>query len=874
MTDSLTPKQYAAQRQASLIKTITELRERHGLSQQDLADLLGCSRSRIARLERDSHGEYGVGELEILALRFGQEPALFLSLSSPERDRLDQAYAAIVTAPGLGQRLTCALPPDVSLKVDAGLELAWSSDGAFLAGAVPEAGGEKYLLCVWEATSGDLIRTLRTDGYISALAFNPDGRLIATATDMDTIDVWDWQEQRAVACLDPVDGSSYSQELWDFVGETDYGIISLLQFSPDGTILAAVNEGHGTLRLWHTATWQESHTLSLPHLFAELEVRRAQLELGSSWQITWAEEEEPPLRYGEFSVKQLAFTPDGQMLAVLPFLSRQLEFFSLTGQHIRGEIFSRQVRSIDLVGLNQSGEMLLVACGGEEQLFEVWYQRAGYEREFIHTTIDDPPLEATIQDLKILDANCVLGLVQNKERAWKLVNLVSQQPLPLPEVNPWSLNVLIAPDGQAVAYPDTTGQIQIQRLRPEYLAQSGPALKIHTARRQQTTPAHLSSLFERVETEEDWQEHLRLALEQSHVRYEAETPEPVTVPPEPVADWLERIRSAGAEGEAYGLAILSPEDQTTVQVLVGTLSNSYDQVWSVDLPQPGPRIKERALLAYLTQRSLRRDESIAGVIAELERNPGDVIIIDHAEKLHHQTLLGLCSSLQAIAGVFLLVVRNQESFLAEAEKIRAGLDWFLSRAIWYNELAQLNQQAEEMVTDIEAEGPELITPKESRLEFGLYRLKTATPRAQGGYGLAMLLPEDTITVQRFMDKVQRETADQIILAQLPRQGAKIKLRQLVENIVGRPLKRGESTDGVIHRQIRGQYNLIVIDNAERLHYSTLLWICSNLRSIVEAFLLVVRDEEAFMKMVDKTIDPGWTLGRSISIDLARLAAEE
>jgi transcriptional regulator with XRE-family HTH domain len=340
MTGSLTPKQYAAQRQASLIKIVTELRENHGLSQQDLADLLGCSRSRIARLERDGHGEYGLGELEILALRFGQEPAQFLSLSSPERSRLEQAYAGLVTALALGQRLTCCLPPDLSLKVDAGLELAWSPDGAFLAGAVPSPDGEKYLLCVWEATSGDLIRTLRTDGSISALVFSPDGRLIATATEMDTIDVWDWQAQRAVACLDPVDGSSYAQELWDFVGETDYGVISLLQFSPAGTILAAVNEGHGTLRLWQTATWQESHTLSLPQLFADLDIRRTQLELGPSWHISWAEQEEPPPRYGEFSVKQLAFTPDGQLLAVLPLLSRQLEFFDLTGRHIRGEIFS------------------------------------------------------------------------------------------------------------------------------------------------------------------------------------------------------------------------------------------------------------------------------------------------------------------------------------------------------------------------------------------------------------------------------------------------------------------------------------------------------------------------------------------------------
>ena len=143
MSDSVTPKQYAAERQAIIIKTITELRERHKLSQRDLADLLGCSPSRIARLESDGHGEYGLGELELLALRFGQEPAQFLHLSSSDRSRLEKAYADSVTAPALGQHLTCSLPPDVSLQIDIDLELAWSSDGALLAGAVESEGPDK-----------------------------------------------------------------------------------------------------------------------------------------------------------------------------------------------------------------------------------------------------------------------------------------------------------------------------------------------------------------------------------------------------------------------------------------------------------------------------------------------------------------------------------------------------------------------------------------------------------------------------------------------------------------------------------------------------------------------------------------------------------
>jgi len=218
--------------------------------------------------------------------------------------------------------------------------------------------------------------------------------------------------------------------------------------------------------------------------------------------------------------------------------------------------------------------------------------------------------------------------------------------------------------------------------------------------------------------------------------------------------------------------------------------------------------------------------------------------------------------------------RDGEILEAEAEKIRAGLEWFLSRAIWYNEPAQLSRHREGLAADVEVRAPELNPSKESRLHFEWHYLKTATLRAQGGYGLAMLLPEDRNTVQRFVDRVQQQIADRIVLVQLPRQTAKVKLRQLVENIAGRPLKRSESTDGVIQRHIRGQYDLIVIDNAERLHHTTLLWICSNLRTIVEAILLVVRNEEAFMKVVDQTYDPGWTLGRSISMDLVRLISED
>jgi len=319
--------------------------------------------------------------------------------------------------------------------------------------------------------------------------------------------------------------------------------------------------------------------------------------------------------------------------------------------------------------------------------------------------------------------------------------------------------------------------------------------------------------------------------------------------------------------------MLPASDETTLQSVTGAVGETYSRTLLVELPLRGPRIRERTLLGYIVQRSLKQSETTAGVIAELERQPYEAVIIDNAEKLHHEAMLGICSSLQKVSGVFLLIARNQEAFMKEAGKIRAGLEWLLSRAIWNNDLAQSSELEERlevypvfMLPDATDSFPPL--PDEfSDLEFQLHRLKTAIPSAQGGYGLAMLLPEDTVTVPRIIKRIRQETADRVALAQLPTQGPKVKLRQLVECLVERSLNRGEQTDDVLRAQIWRQYNIIVIDRAERLHHSTLMWICSNLRSVADAFLLVVRDQEMFMRMIDKTNQPAWVLGRSINVNL-------
>jgi hypothetical protein len=137
----------------------------------------------------------------------------------------------------------------------------------------------------------------------------------------------------------------------------------------------------------------------------------------------------------------------------------------------------------------------------------------------------------------------------------------------------------------------------------------------------------------------------------------------------------------------------------------------------------------------------------------------------------------------------------------------------------------------------------------------------ASPSAEGGYGLAELLEGDKTTVYPVLDRIRAETSETPRLVELPSKGAPIGVRALVGAIVGRELKHGEFTEAVVGR-------FLFIDYAERLHEDALLWICANLNSVTDVFILVTRDVEAFTEMAGRVSGGAdWSLGRSTPVDL-------
>ena len=127
--------------------------------------------------------------------------------------------------------------------------LAWSPDGNLLASAgwKPNNLGKIIdTVCLWNPSTGKLHRewTLRLGkdrqtGGVRALAFSPDGTLLAVADADNTIVIWD-----IATGLMRVRLQGHQR-----------GVMALT-FSPDGLMLASGSMDR-TVRLWELATWKE-----------------------------------------------------------------------------------------------------------------------------------------------------------------------------------------------------------------------------------------------------------------------------------------------------------------------------------------------------------------------------------------------------------------------------------------------------------------------------------------------------------------------------------------------------------------------------------------------------------------------------------------
>ena len=238
---------------------------------------------------------------------------------------------------------------------------AWSSDGKRLATA-----SQDQTVKVWDADSGEELLTLHGHtNYVNSVAWSPDGKRLATGSVDKTAKVWD---------------AASGQELLTLRGHD--GAVGSVAWSPDGKRLATGSDDK-TVKVWDAVSGQElqilrGHTGAVVNVAWGPDGKRLATGSGDTSAKVWdaaSGHELLTLQGHDESVDGVAWSPDGKRLATAGEDDTAKVWDTASGH----ELLTLSGHSSSLYGIAWSADGERLATGSADETAKVWDATSGHE---------------------------------------------------------------------------------------------------------------------------------------------------------------------------------------------------------------------------------------------------------------------------------------------------------------------------------------------------------------------------------------------------------------------------------------------------------------------------------------------------------------
>jgi WD40 repeat protein/serine/threonine protein kinase len=284
--------------------------------------------------------------------------------------------------------------------------VAFSPDGRLLA-----SGGQDWTVRLWDAATGQLVRTLR--GHIEqvhSVSFSPDGQRLASASGDSSVKIWDVTTGKEVLTYEghvlavnsvvfsptgkevATAGEDNTVRIWGATGVDRLVIqthlegmtVKQIAFRPDGRHLAGMGQ-NGEVKIWDAATGAEvlakrdgPYRRSFPGLAYSPDGRRLIVLRGDRLIRIWDSSTGEELRTWEghaLETTSVVFSPDGRRLASGGNESTIKIWNAATGKEVR--TLKGQLAGIRSLSFSRDGQRL--ASAGADGTIKIWNPEADQE---------------------------------------------------------------------------------------------------------------------------------------------------------------------------------------------------------------------------------------------------------------------------------------------------------------------------------------------------------------------------------------------------------------------------------------------------------------------------------------------------------------